>query len=126
MSSAPGNPPAALLRPRSHFNNWISATGAVVGVGALFSFTLLVWMDFTQGDRNPYLGILTYLVAPAFLIAGLVCVFAGAWAQRRWAIRHAAVPDKWRLDFSDRRQRRNLVLFGGGAVVFVMLSAFGS
>lgn len=116
-----------VLKPRSHFNNWISAIGSVLAVGALFSFALLVWIDFTQEHQNPYLGIFTYLVAPGFLIAGLGLVVFGAWAQRRWAIKHAAtMPDKWRLNFADPRQRRRLILFGCGAVGFVMLSAFGS
>jgi nitrate/TMAO reductase-like tetraheme cytochrome c subunit len=124
--SEPTSPPVAAT-PRSPFNNWISAIGAVLAAGALFSFALLVWMDFTQGDRNPYLGIFTYLVAPGFLIAGLALVFFGAWAQRRWAIKHAATkPDKWRLDFTRPGQRRFLTLFGVGAVGFIMLSAFGS
>ncbi|MFA6961142.1 MAG: NapC/NirT family cytochrome c [Opitutaceae bacterium] len=124
----PTNPPvSASKKPRSVFNNWISAIGGVLSMGALFSFALLVWMDFSQGDKNPYLGILTYIVAPCFLIAGFVLIFFGAWAQRRWQIKHAAtMPDKWRLDFSNPRQRRGLVLFGSGAVLFLMLSAFGS
>ena len=114
-------------KPRSNFNNWISAIGGVIAVGALFSFALLVWMDFTQGDSNPYLGIFTYLVAPGFLITGLVLVFFGAWAQRRWAIKHAATaPDKWRLDFRDASQRRRLVLVAAGGLGFIRLSAFGS
>ncbi len=114
-------------KPRSHFNNWISAIGAVIAVGALFSFAFLVWMDFTQGDENPYLGIFTYIVAPGFLIGGLALVFLGAWLQRRWAIKHAAtMPDKWRLDFTNPKQRRLLVLFGTGALAFLLLSAFGS
>src|SRR6185436_7940009 len=113
-------------KPRSNFNNWISAIGGVIALGALFSFALLVWMDFTQGDKHPYLGIFTYLVAPGFLITGLAMVFCGAWAQRRWAIKHATVPDKWRLDFTDIQQRRRVILFGSGALVFILLSAFGS
>src|SRR3954447_18462727 len=88
--------------PRSHFNNWISAIGSVLAIGALFSFALLVWIDFTQGDKNPYLGIFTYIVAPGFLIAGLALVFFGAWAQRRWVLKHTGIAiDRWRLDFSD-------------------------
>lgn len=118
--------PTPVAAPRSNFNNWISAIGGVLAVGALFSFALLVWMDFTQGDKNPYLGIFTYIVAPGFLITGLGLVFFGAWAQRRWAIKHTAMPDKWRLDFTNASQRRNIVLFGCGAVLFIMLSAFGS
>ncbi len=115
------------LRRRSDFNNWISATGGVLAVCALFSFALLVWMDFAKGDKNPYLGILTYIVAPGFLIAGLAMVFGGAWAQHRWAVKHAgAAADKWRLDFTSPAQRRRLVAFAIGALGFVMLSAFGS
>ena len=112
--------------PRSHFNNWISAIGGVIAVGALFSFALLVWMDFTGDHKNPYLGIFTYIVAPGFLILGLATAFFGAWAQRRWAVQHALAPDKWRLDFSNPGQRRYLLLLGMGGVVFLLLSTFGS
>jgi len=127
MSDSLPTPPAADRKPRSHFNNWISAIGGVVAIGGLFSFFFLAWMDLVKGDKNPYLGIFTYIVAPGFLIAGLALVFFGAWAQRRWAIKHAAtMPDKWRLDFSNRKQRQRLVLFGASAALFIGLSAFGS
>jgi nitrate/TMAO reductase-like tetraheme cytochrome c subunit len=114
-------------RPRSHFNNWISAIGAVIATGALFSFAFLVWMDFSQGEKNPYLGILTYIVAPLFLFAGLGLFLIGAWLQRRYAIKHARNrPDRWQLDFSQPRQRRLIVGFAAGGVLFLVLSAFGS
>ena len=125
MSESPTVPVAP--KARSHFNNWISAIGGVIALGALFSFALLVWIDFTQDNGNPYLGIFTYIVAPGFLIVGLGLAFFGAWAQRRWSIKHAAtMPDKWRLDFANPVQRRRLTLFGIGATGFIMLSAFGS
>lgn len=118
---------ASTPRKRTHFNNWISAIGGVIAVGALFSFALLAWMDLTGESNNPYLGIFTYIVAPGFLILGLALAIFGAWAQRRWAIKHAAtMPDKWRLDFSNPRQRRLLILFGTGGVAFLLLSTFGS
>ncbi len=120
------SPLPAARPPRSAFNNWISATGGVVAVGALFSFAFLVWMDFSQHEKNPYLGILTYLVAPMFLIGGLAAVIVGAWMQRRYALRHAARPDRWQLDFSSQRQRRLLAVFGVAGVLFLVLSAFGS
>ncbi len=124
--------PAPLPQPgqpqhRSHFNNWISASGGVLAVGALFSFAFLVWMDFSQGEKNPYLGILTYIVAPMFLIAGLAMVLVGAWMQRRYALKHAGDrPDRWQIDFSDLRQRRFIFTFAGTGVLFLLLSAFGS
>jgi nitrate/TMAO reductase-like tetraheme cytochrome c subunit len=125
MPEASDVPPTS--KPKSDFNNWISAIGGVIATGALFSFALLVWIDFTKDSQNPYLGIFTYIVAPGFLIVGLVLIFFGAWAQRRWQIKHAAtMPDKWRLDFTNPKQRRNLTMFGLGAAGFLMLSAFGS
>ena len=96
-------PPRNESPPRSNFNNWISATGGVVAAGALFSFAFLVWMDFTQGDKNPYLGIFTYIVAPGFLVAGLATVFIGAWMQRRWAIKHAATMPRTALRYAIER-----------------------
>ncbi len=114
-------------KPRSAFNNWISAIGAVLAVGALFSFIFLVWMDFSQGEKNPYLGILTYIVAPVFLITGIALAFVGAWLQRRYARKHAADhPDRWQIDLTKRPQRRLVVAFGLGGLSFLMLSAFGS
>ena len=115
MNATPAPQPEHRSAPktRSHFNNWITAIGGVLATGALFSFALLVWIDFTQDRGNPYLGIFTYIVAPGFLIAGLALIFFGAWAQQRWAIKHATTkPDKWRLNFSDPRQRHRLMLFG--------------
>jgi nitrate/TMAO reductase-like tetraheme cytochrome c subunit len=112
---------------RSHFNNWTSAIGGVLATGALFSFAFLVWMDFSQHEKNPYLGILTYIVAPIFLIAGLAMVIAGAWMQRAYALRHAGDrPDRWQIDFGNTRQRRLILTFAIGGIAFVMLSAFGS
>ncbi len=119
--------PASNLKPRSVFNNWISAIGAVLATGALFSFAFLVWMDFSQGEKNPYLGILTYIVAPMFLVLGLGLVFLGAWMQRRYAIKHAGNrPDRWQIDFGNHRQRRIILAFSAGGIAFLLLSAFGS
>jgi len=121
----PSAPPAR--RPRSHFNNWISASGGVLAAGALFSFAFLVWMDFSQHEKNPYLGILTYLVAPAFLITGIAMGLVGAWMQRRYALKHAGDrPDRWQIDLGDVSHRRIAIGFAAGGVLFLVLSAFGS
>ncbi|MFI5335741.1 MAG: NapC/NirT family cytochrome c [Opitutales bacterium] len=122
----PGETPSA-LQPRSYFNNWMTAIGAVIAVGALFSFGLLVAMDFSEGQKNPYLGILTYIVAPIFLIAGLGAVIIGALIQRRHIRQHLpGVTHRWSVDFADPHQRRFLLTFFAGSGIFIMLSAFGS
>jgi hypothetical protein len=57
-SSAPIRPRAPLLR------NWLSLAGLVIALGSLFSFLLLFILDSATHLANPYIGILTYLVAP--------------------------------------------------------------
>ena len=62
--------------------NWVSLTGGVTVAASVFAAGLLFLVDsFGQGS-NPYVGILTYLVAPVFtfLGLGLIVAFLVAWA----------------------------------------------
>jgi hypothetical protein len=55
-------------RPRfGLFRNWLSLAGVVIALGSLFSFLLLFLIDSLAHFSNPYIGVLTYLVAPTFL-----------------------------------------------------------
>ena len=77
-------------------------------VVALFSFALLVWMDFTQGDRNPYLGIFTYIVAPAFLFLGLALLaFLFALAALGLRLLDRALHGLARLGLLERASRQH-------------------
>ena len=76
-SSPPGGR-SSLLR------NWVSLSGLLIAVGRLFSFLLLFILDSVAHLANPYIGILTYLVAPGFLITGLCLTLAGVlWHRHR-------------------------------------------
>ncbi len=111
-----------------HFRNWISWAGVVLAAGALFSFLLLFAIDLFAVRRNPYVGILAYVVAPAFLILGLLFTLLGALLQarrERKALR-IAKPLTITIDLSRARDRRILAVFAAGSVVFLFLSAFGS
>jgi len=112
---------------QSPFHNWLSLAGSITALGGLFAFTFLVAIDTFSRANNPYIGILTYIVAPAFLIAGLVLIFAGWWWQRRRDARApGAAPASLAIDFSLPSHRRWLALFGSGALLFFLLTAFGS
>src|SRR5678816_3075723 len=63
--------------------NWVSLTGLVIMVGSLFSAFLLFILDTLAKSANPYLGILTYFVAPAFLFLGLGLTVLGVLLQRK-------------------------------------------
>jgi hypothetical protein len=73
MDANPTTPAPA--RRTSVFRNWLSLSGLVIITGSVFSFALLFVLDAFAHYANPYVGILTYLVAPGFFVIGLL--FAG-------------------------------------------------
>jgi nitrate/TMAO reductase-like tetraheme cytochrome c subunit len=108
------------------FQNWVSMTGVVIAAGSLFAFILLFILDSGSRFANAYLGLLTYLVAPAFLVAGVVLVLGGAWFQRRRVLRGMGVVPQLQIDLARPRDRRILALFLTGASLFLLLTALGS
>jgi hypothetical protein len=112
----------------SQFNNWISATGAVGALSALFAFFLLFALDATAAESSPYLGILTFIIAPFFLILGLCLMFLG-WLVDRWYLSKLGERSsflQFSLDFSRPRERKKFVIFIAGGTGFLFLSALGS
>jgi len=121
------NPESTSGQPKqpSSFRNWISFVGVVVGIGGLFSFLLLFTLDAIAKFSNPYVSILTYMVVPGFLIGGIVLLFIGAWRERRRRA-HGVGPTSLQIDLNRPRDRRVMVTFIAGSLVFLLLSAVGS
>lgn len=109
-------------------HNWISLVGTVVAAASFFAATCLIILDFFRGFRNPYLGILTYLVAPAFLITGLALIAVGAaWERhRRRRFRPEEIPPFPKIDLNIDRQRHTFVAIILVTFVFLLLTAVGS
>jgi hypothetical protein len=94
---------------------------ALVSLGNIFLFSLI---GFVAERSSPYIGILAYMVAPGFLICGLLLIAVGAWRGRRK--KAGEVPLYPRIDLNDPGQRSAVISFGAFLVVFVMLSGVGS
>jgi nitrate/TMAO reductase-like tetraheme cytochrome c subunit len=109
----------------SPFRNWVSLSGLVIAVGSFFSFLLLFVLDALAHSSNPYVGILTYMVAPGFGVMGVCLMVLGIWIGRRRITRGVAPPSV-RIDLSRPRDRKVLGLFVGASVVFLLVSAVGS
>ena len=109
----------------SLLRNWLSLSGLIVAAGSLFSFLLLFVLDSVAHFTNPYIGILTYLVAPGFLFLGLSLAIIGAWWHRHRLKTVAQLP-RLLIDFSNSRHRQNLGFFVIGGVCFLLISALGS
>ena len=118
------NSPAKTTR-LSLFRNWISLVGMVVGIGALFSFLLLLVLDAIAKVSNPYVSILTYIVVPGFLTLSVALGFIGAWRERRRRA-HGSGATSLQIDLNRPRDRRGVVAFIAGSVIFLLVSAIGS
>jgi nitrate/TMAO reductase-like tetraheme cytochrome c subunit len=110
----------------SVFRNWLSLSGLVIILGSVFSFLLLLLLDSFAHFSNPYIGILTYLVAPAFFVLGLILASIGAVFRRRQIIKFAGPFPPLRIDLARPRDRRLLRFFLAAAILFLLVSAIGS
>jgi nitrate/TMAO reductase-like tetraheme cytochrome c subunit len=112
----------------SSFENWISLLGFIVAACAFFAFITLIAIDFTTGFTTPYLGILTYLVAPAFLTIGLVLAAVGVVVERRRRRRLAPgeVPRHPRIDLNIPRHRNALIMVTVITFIFLVSTGLGT
>jgi len=110
------------------YRNWISLSGLFLSISAAFAFVFLFAIDQFAHNGNPYMGILAYLVAPGFFLAGVALVLIGRWIDRRQAARAVAGKIKLaiHIDLSLPQHRRHLMFFLAGATVFLLLTAMGS
>jgi len=111
----------------SLLKNWLSMTGVVIVIGGLFSFFLLFVMDLLAETPNPYIGILTYFIAPSFLLLGMALTIIGA-LWERYKLGHTAgkLLPKMVVDLSRPRDRKIMGVFLTCTVLFLLVSAMGS
>jgi nitrate/TMAO reductase-like tetraheme cytochrome c subunit len=126
------------MKPQANqYNRWanlrmvtrnpISLLGLAVTVVALANILFLFIIDVISTKSSPYVGILGYMVMPAFLIAGLFLVAFGFWRERKKKIVESADTPKYpRIDLNDPHQRGLIAFFGTFMMVFVLMSAVGS
>ncbi|MCX6904110.1 MAG: NapC/NirT family cytochrome c [Verrucomicrobia bacterium] len=123
----PAPAPSATPAPHSSlFRNWTSLIGLAIMVTSLFSFFLLFLLDALAHSSNPYVGVLTFLVAPTFLVFGLILTIIGLLLRRRKFIKESGIAPRLQIDLSRPRDRRTMVFFLGGTVVFLLMAAMGS
>ena len=124
--NAPGRGLWARLQPL--LRNPISMAGVALSLVSLANIFLFFVIDMIAEHASPYIGILAYMVAPGFLICGLLLIAFGAWRERyrKSSAQVAEVPRYPRIDLNDPSQRSAALSFTVFLVVFVMLSSAGS
>ena len=103
----PSASPVRVLRNPISIGGAALTTVSISFFLAFFLVDLLGWVS----HANPYLGIIFFIVLPAFFVLGLLLIPLGAWRERRRELR--GLPPRlrpWpRLDLNDTRAR--LVVF---------------
>jgi len=112
----------------SLLENWISLLGALLAICSFLAVAVLILLDMYGGLPNPYLGILTYMVAPSFLVGGLVLVAVGALVERRRrrGLSEGEIPRHPVIDLNLRRHQRIFLTVGAVTFLFLMVTAVGS
>ncbi len=112
----------------SLIQNWISLSGIILAASSFFAVVCLIAIDFFAGFGNPYMGILTYIVAPGFLSAGLLLILIGALLERRrrWMLAPGELPHHPRIDLNVPRQRNAFLIVVTVTIVFLLMTALGS
>ncbi|GMU89667.1 MAG: hypothetical protein AMXMBFR49_18740 [Chlorobiota bacterium] len=112
--------------PQSLYNP-ISVAGAAL---AALSFGLIIFLIIVETFsevHKPYMGILTFIIMPVFLIAGLLIIAYGWYREHKLSKRIDFKARKFpTLDLNDPKQLRAVMFFSVGTIILLVFSAFGS
>ena len=122
MPDETGNNTSGTQSSKKLTRNAISLIGMALAIVAAANILFLFLMDVMSTRSSPYIGILAYMVMPAFLVLGLLLVPLGMlWERRRRGAQ--SLPT---LDLNQPAQRSTVAFVSSFVVVFLMLSAVGS
>ncbi len=119
--------PRRKKRLPSTFYNAISMVGAAIAGISLALIVFLMALELFANTHSPYVGIIAFLILPAILVIGLVTAGVGVLRQqRRRRLGLSSTQKLPQIDFNNPTHFRATVLVGGGFILFLALTAFGS
>ena len=113
---------------RQFFRNPVSLIGAALALVSIANIAFLFLIDIISKQPSPYVGILGYMIVPAFFVMGLLLIPAGMLLERHRlrTQKPAEISPYPRIDLNKPGQRSAVAFFLTFVVVFVVLSAVGS
>jgi len=115
------------IRGSNLHRNTMSYIGALIAITSAGLTLLSLLLGVALPRPSPYLGIVTFLVLPPFIIAGVLIVFYGmrreSLRRRRAGMAPDAAPPYPRVDFNDPHERKRfMVVMVGGVLLTTILS----
>lgn len=115
------------LKLPSSVYNWVSIWGAMIALITLFMIIFLFIVSIFHGGNQTYLGLIIYLILPAFLVLGLILIPIGMWIKTKREKKSGKTEKPLPyLDLNIKSHRNAFMIFVSGTVVFLLLSAIGS
>lgn len=114
------------LLPSSFFNMTSFAGAAIAGI----SITLIAFffaLELASGHSQAYMGIITFVILPAFFIGGLLVVAYGMHVEKKRrakaGLEEGELPT---VDFNNPAHRQKFAVLSGITFFVLLVSAFGS
>jgi len=128
MSSDQSQIPGAREQNAGLIRNPISLIGAALVATSVATMLFLFLVNVISVPPSPYVGVLLFMVTPAFLVFGIVLILFGMLLERRRRRKGkpGTIPRFPRVDLNIPAQRNAFAFFVSFAAVFVLISAVGS
>lgn len=108
------------------FYNPITIVGALMSIISFILIILLSIIEFLTVDSNPYLGIITYIGFPSFLLIGLLLIALGAIVENRRILSQKGEKRLPIIDLNNPKHQITTLVFSVITIIIVVLSVFGS
>src|SRR3989338_1944095 len=110
------------------FYNAVTYAGVMIALLTATVEVFLFALDFLDKGRNLYLGLVTYLILPAFILFGLFLIPVGVYWKKSRIKR--GLPNielrRFRIDLSLSHHRNALLVFIIGTSLLILMSLIGS
>jgi nitrate/TMAO reductase-like tetraheme cytochrome c subunit len=116
------------IRLPASVQNWISLIGLMIAIISLFIIFILFVISNFLGRGGLYLGLVTYILLPALMMAGFFLIIIGMITytirkKKEGKIRALGWP---RIDLNLVKHRRAFFIFSGLTTLILFISALGS
>jgi hypothetical protein len=110
------------------FYNPVSLVGSAIAFVSFGTVLFLFLLELVSEQTKPYVGILTYIILPAFMIFGLILIPVGMWIERQRRRRSGdeSTPRFPRIDLNEPRQRSMFAFFSVSTIFLLLFTAIGS
>jgi len=109
------------------FYNPMTITGSLISILSFVIILFLSLIEFFVENPNPYLGIVTFVVLPTILLAGLFLIALGAIKENRRILTSDSIKQKLPvIDLNNPKHQISVIVFSVGTIVLVIASVVGS